>query len=162
MSLGRRQCRRGLGGRGGSSVLGYGAGDTGAVVAFEDNVLSNCGFLIDGSTTASNGTYVAGGPDFDVYAAGGLNAFVCNAIFVGFDQFAFWKSCAGSHADSRVVPDAKLAAGGSPLPGSPAIGSGKNPTSKCVGQPILGPGALCFNIDGTLRPAIGLWNAGAY
>jgi hypothetical protein len=58
----RRQCRRRLGGRGGSSVLGYGASDTGAVVAFEDNVLSNSDFLIDGSTTGSNGTYVAGDP----------------------------------------------------------------------------------------------------
>jgi len=49
------------------------ASDTGAVVAFEDNVLSNSDFLIDRSTTASNGTYVAGDLDFDVYAAGGLN-----------------------------------------------------------------------------------------
>jgi hypothetical protein len=97
-----------------------------------------------------------------VYAAGGLNAFVCNAAFLGFDQFSFWKSCMGSHADSQVVPDAKLAAGGSPLPGSPVIGSGKNPTSKCAGQPTPGPGALCFNIDGTPRPAIGPSNAGAY
>ena len=101
------------------SVLGYGASDTGAVVAFEDNVLSNCDFLIDGSTTGTNGTYVAGDPDFDVYAAGGLNAFVCNTTFLGFDQFSFWKSCMGSHADSQVVPDAKLAAGGSPRPGPP-------------------------------------------
>jgi len=97
-----------------------------------------------------------------VYAAGGLNAFVCNTTFLGFDQFSFWKSCMGSHADSQVVPDAKLAAGGSPLPGSPVIGSGKNPTSMCAGQPTPGPGALCFNIDGTPRPAIGPWNAGAY
>jgi len=97
-----------------------------------------------------------------VYAAGGLNAFVCNTTFLGFDQFSFWKSCMGSHADSQVVPDAKLATGGSPLPGSPVIGSGKNPTSMCAGQPTSGPGALCFNIDGTPRPAIGPWNAGAY
>ena len=94
-----------------------------------------------------------------MYAAGGLNAFVCNTTFVGFDQFSFWKSCMGSHADSQVVP-----ARGSPpaAPRCPVIGSGKNPTSKCAGQPTPGPGALCFNIDGTPRPAIGPWNAGAY
>jgi hypothetical protein len=91
------------------SVLGYGAGATGAVVAFEDNVRSNCDFLIAGSTTGTNGTYVAGDPYFDVYAAGGLNAFACNTTFLGFEQFSFWRSCMGSPADSRVVPDAKLA-----------------------------------------------------
>ena len=68
----------------------------------------------------------------------------------------------GSHADAQFVPDAKLAAGGSPLRGSPVIGSAKNPTSKCAGQPTPGPGAVCFNIDGTPRPATGPWNAGAY
>jgi hypothetical protein len=68
-----------------------------------------------------------------VYAPGGLNAFVCNTTFLGFDQFSFWKSWMGSHADSQVVPDAKLAAGGSPLPGSPVIGSGQNPTSRYAG-----------------------------
>ena len=83
--------------------------------------------------------HLRGDPDFDVYATGGLNAFVCTTTFLGFDQFSFWNSCMGSHADSQVVPDAKLAAGGSPLPGSPAIGSGKDPTSKCAGQPTPGP-----------------------
>ena len=68
-----------------------------------------------------------------MYAAGGVNAFVCNTTFLGFDQFSFWKSCMGSHADAQVVPDARLAAGGSPLPGSRVIGSGTNPTSKCAG-----------------------------
>jgi hypothetical protein len=82
-----------------------------------------------------------------VYAAGGLNAFVCNTTFLGLDQFFFWKSCMGSHADSHVVPDAKLAAGGFPV-----IGSGKNPTSKCAGQPP-GPGALWINIDGPAPPS---------
>ena len=98
-----------------------------------------------------------------MYAAGGLNAFACNTTFLGFDPFSFQKSCTGSHSDSQVVPDAKLAAGGSPLPGSPVIGSGKNPTSKSARQPTPGPGALCFNIDGA-RPAppSGPWNAGAY
>jgi hypothetical protein len=51
-----------------------------------------------------------------MYAAGGLNAFVCNTIFLGFDQFSFWR-CMGSRAHSRVLLDAKLAAGDSPLPG---------------------------------------------
>ncbi len=113
--------------------------------------MSNCDFLIDGSTTGSNGTYVACDPDFDVYAARGLDAFMCNTILLGFDEFSFWKSCMGSHADSQVVPDAKLDAGGSPLPGSAVIGSGKNPTSKCAGQPTPGP-APCASTS-TTRPA---------
>lgn len=45
-----------MGGRGGSSVLGYGAGDTGAVVVSQDNVLSNSDFLIDDSTAGSSGS----------------------------------------------------------------------------------------------------------
>jgi hypothetical protein len=31
---------------------------------------------------------------------------------------------------------------------------------KHTGQPIPDLGALCFNIDGTPRPAIAPWNAG--
>jgi len=129
---------RRLGGRGRSSVLGYGASDTGAVVAFEDNVLSNCDFLIDGSTTASNGTHVAGDPDFDAYAADGLNAFVRNTTFLGFDQFSFWKSCMGSHADAQVVPDAKLAAAGPRCP--PRAPAPCASTSTARHAPPSGPG----------------------
>ena len=133
------------------SVLGYGASDTGAVVAFEDNVLSNCDFLIDGSTTGTNGTYVAGDPDFDVYAAGGLNAFVCNTTFLGFDQFSFWKSCMGSHADSQVVPDAKLAAGGSPRSGPPGHRLRQTRPPSPPGSPPPAP-APCASTS-TARPA---------
>jgi len=57
-----RQCPRRLDGRGGPSVPGYGASDTGAVVAFQDNVLSNSDLLIDRSTTGSNGTFRRGRP----------------------------------------------------------------------------------------------------
>jgi hypothetical protein len=102
----------------------------------EDNVLSSCDFVIDGSTTGSNGTYVASDPDVDVYAADGVNAFVCNTTSLGFDRFSFWKSRMGSHADSQVVPDGKL-----PAARLPGHRSGKNPTSKCAVQLTPAPSA---------------------
>jgi hypothetical protein len=75
-----------------------------------------------------------------MYAAGGLNAFVCNTIFLGFDQFSFW-SRAWAHA---------------PTLGFSSTRSSPPATPRCPGL-----GALCFNVDGTPAPGIGPWKAGA-
>lgn len=80
-----------MGGRGGSSVLGYGAGDTGAVVVFQGQRPLELRLPHRRLDRRKQRQYAAGEPDFDVYAAGGLNAFVCNTTFVGFDQFS-WSS----------------------------------------------------------------------
>ena len=104
----------------------------------------------------------AGDPDFDVYAAGGLNAFVCNTTFLGFDQFSFWKSCM---AHTPTLSSSRTRSSPPAAPRCAAPRSSAPPrtrTSKSAGQPTPGPGALCFNIDGTPRPATGPWNAGAY
>ena len=131
-----------------------GASDTGAVVAFEDNVLSDCGFLSYGSTTGTNGTYVAyvaGDPDFDVYAAGGLDAFVCNTTFLGFDQFSFWKSCMGSHADAQLsrTRSSPPAAPRCPAPRSSAPAQTRPPSAP--GSPPRAPAPRAST--STARPA---------
>ena len=58
----------------------------------------------------------------------------------------------GREARRRRLPAARL----------PGHRLRQEPDLQCAGQPTPGPGALCFNIDGTPRPAIGPWNAGAY
>jgi hypothetical protein len=117
--------------------------------------------LIDGSTTGSKTIYVPGDQTSTCTAAGGVNALVCNTIFLGFDQFSFWKVARGLTGRLSGRPGREATASGCALPGSPVIGSGKNVTSKCAAQPTPGPGALCFNVEGTPGPAIGPGNAGA-
>jgi hypothetical protein len=49
-----------------------------------------------------------------------------------------------------------------PDAGSPLIGTGKNLSTMCSGQPNPGLGALCFDIAGVARPSSGAWDVGAY
>jgi len=126
----------------------------GAKAALENNILSNCNNLIGGNRD----TYAPGSPDYNVYANGGNNAFVCSSNFYAFSAFASWRSCVGADEHSVAVSSAGLRRDGSPEPGSSAIRHGKNLTSLCQG-PLV---PLCSNIDGARRPANGPWNAGAY
>jgi len=131
----------------------------GAKAALENNILSNCNNLIGGDPTND---YVSGSPDYNVYASGGSNSFVCNGNFYNFSQFSNWQTCMSADSHSKAMSSAILNSDGSPQSGSPAIGEGTNLTSLCSGQPNPGLGALCENINGTPRPTTGPWNAGAY
>ena len=137
----------------------YGAQPPGAEASFENNILSSCDNLIGGSPTDD---YAAGSPNYNLYANGGTNSFVCGSNFYAFSQFSNWQSCMNADTHSRAVADAQLNSDGSPQSGSPAIGTGTNLTSLCNGQPNPGLGALCQNFNGTPRPTTGAWNTGAY
>lgn len=134
---------------------GYGDQPAGGRAAFQNNLLSSCNNLTNGSPT---GDYAPGSPDFNVYANGGDNSFVCAGSFFTFRQFRRWKDCMHADSHSRAVSDAKLDAAGAPAPRSPAIGAGTNLTALCRG-PLM---PLCRSIDGQPRPRHGAWHAGAY
>ena len=105
-------------------------------VDFENNVVGGC----NGFNGAGSGT-----TDFNAYAdsTGATNCWPsvgCN--------FASWQ---GAGHDAHSVYNASGATG------SNATGVGTNLTSLCTGDLV----PLCSTIDGTARPAVGAWNAGA-
>ena len=152
---------RRLGGRGRSSVLGYGASDTRAVVTFEDNVLSNCDFLIDGSTQGkrrhlrrrrSRLRRVRRRRPERVRAQHHLprlRPVLLLEVVHGLTRRLSGRP--GREARRRWLPAARL----------PGHRLRQEPGLRVRRAATPGPGALCFNIDGTPRPAIGPWNAGA-
>ena len=149
------------------SCVGYRQNASGTTVAFQNNLLSTCDFLISGTPT----TFTAGSPDYNVYANGGENSFTCNDNYYTFSQFASWQSCMGADTHSKASSSADLNSNGSPQSGSPATGAGNNLTSMCTGNltPLCttytGPpagGAAGSTTTGTTRPTSGAWNAGAY
>ncbi len=123
--------------------------------AFENNLLSTCSTLMYNNLPS---IYAAGSPDYDLYAGGGGNAFLCGSQFESFSRFGSWQSCIGGDSHSSAASNPALNSNGSPQAGSPAIGAGANLTSLCTG--LLAP--LCSNIDGVPRPPAGPWNAGAF
>lgn len=134
---------------------GYSDQPAGGTVAFENNVLADCNNLMHG---APSGDYTPGSPNYNVYADGGNNAFVCNDDFLSFAQFAAWKQCMHADGHSRAVASAGLDRDGAPAGGSAVVGAGTNLTPLCRGA--LMP--LCRNINGAPRPRRGPWDAGAY
>lgn len=143
----------------GPSVSGgaaYTSGDSISGEQFLNNVVSSANELMNVDT--SQVAFAAGSPNYNLYADGGDNAFVCRHTFFTFQQFPRWRTCVGADSHSRVAPTARLRSGGQPTPRSPAIHAGANLSALCTGS--LKP--LCYSLDGHPRPRRGSWNAGAY
>ncbi len=121
---------------------------------FENNLLTSCNQLM----AAESADFAAGGLNYNLYANGGGNAFVCNRNFYSFAEFGAWTSCMSGDGESLVAPDAMINEAGVPQAGSAALGGGVNLSAECVG-PLV---ALCANIEGQPRPSSGHWNIGAY
>ena len=156
---------------GGSTIYqaGGSANPGGATsVEFENNALSTADQLMnicdakstveDGCTGAAAKVFSSGYPDYNLYAAGGPDAFECGSTDDAFTAFGAWRSCIGADSHSATASSLDLNGNGSPRSGSPVIGAGKNLTSLCTGALV----PLCSDIDGTPRPATGAWDAGAY
>ena len=126
----------------------FGAGG----VLMENNVLSTGDQLIN----ANPGEFVSGDPDYNLYAAGGDNAFVCGSNYLA--HFGQWRSCIGADRHSAFRPSADLTVNGLPLATSPARGLGVNLTPLCSG--LLSE--LCSDYLGNGRPSTGPWDAGAF
>jgi hypothetical protein len=152
-SMGVRAYNNTLEGSGTSSgVCEY---DPASTVTFENNVMSACGTLIQKN---SNSAFTTSSPDYDVYASGGSNSFICNGNYYSSSGFNNWKNCTGGDTHGTYVSSASLNSNGSPQTGSPVLAAGTNLTNLCTGNLT----ALCTNINGTPRPTTGPWNAGAY
>lgn len=122
---------------------------------FQNNVLTTCDGLMYNNAL---GIYLPGSPDYNVYADGGENAFICGTAYDAFGQFRRWQACVHSDNHSRTAGTARLTQVGELERGSPARGAGKNLTYLCRGALV----PLCFAIDGRRRPRSGPWDAGAY
>jgi hypothetical protein len=151
----------------GGSAYGAGAGN----MEFENNALStadqlmsicNSTTVVDGCSGAASSVFAAGYPDYNVYAAGGGDSFVCSTPTAynsfPFSAFSSWKSCIGADSHSTTTSSLGLNANGSPASGSPVINAGANLTSLCTGALV----PLCSDIAGNPRPTTGPWDAGAY
>ncbi len=118
--------------------------------AFMNNVCST-GNQLAGFDRPQGG-WKSGSPDYNVYANGGANAFVCSdssgTHFWSFSQFSLFQTCVGGESHSIAVVDAKLNPDGSPQATSPVLNAGANLRSLCIGD--LAP--LCRDIRGVLRP----------
>jgi hypothetical protein len=119
------------------------------------NNLISCGNQEITNSAAYNGPMT---PDYNLYAAGGSNAFSCNGTTYAFSQFSRWQSCIRGDSHSSTAANALINSDGSLQSGSPAAGKGANLTGLCNGA--LAP--LCSNIYGVPRPGVGPWNAGAF
>ncbi len=124
--------------------------------SYQNNVMTTCGTLIYNNDGAR--VYATGNPDYNVYANGGENGFVCGSSYLPFSAFTRWQACIGGDRHSATTDALRINRDGSLLPGTPAHGAGRNLTSLCSGE--LTP--LCHGIGGTERPRSGPWDAGAY
>ena len=122
---------------------------------FRNNVITSANQLI---VVESKGSFTTGAPNYNVYANGGDNSFVCAGNYYSFGQFQAWRACVGGDAQSRRIATARLSTTGVPESGSTLRDTGTNLTSLCSG----GLPALCRDIAGRPRPTQSPWNAGAY
>lgn len=136
--------------------VGYNSSAPSVGEQFVNNLVSSANELMNVDT--SQVAFAAGSPDYNLYANGGNNAFVCQRRFLSFHQFNRWRACIGGDRHSRTARSARLLAEGQPTRRSLAIHLGANLTRLCVGA--LSP--LCYNFAGHRRPRRARWNAGAY
>lgn len=135
--------------------VGYMSGNAVSGEDFRNNVITTANQLI---VVDNRGSFTAGAPNYNVYANGGDNSFVCAGNYYSFQQFQPWRHCVGGDSQSRRIATARVSRAGVPEPGSAATDAATNLTSLCAG-PLA---ALCTDIAGRRRPAQGPWNAGAY
>lgn len=129
--------------------------------AFVNNVCTT-GNQIAGYDNPGGSGWESGSPDYNLFANGGGNSFVCadgsGIHFWNFSQYSLFKTCVGGESHSSAVSSANLSSGGVPQSGSAALNAGTNLTSKCSGELA----ALCSDINGNPRPATGSWDIGAF
>ena len=136
-------------GAGTDSGVVYSSNSDVSAETFENNVLSGGNQLI--AITGS----IPFTPDYNIYANGGSNSFVCGSNFYSSAQFSSWQSCISGDSHSSYNTSAGLNSSGMPQSGSAAINAGANLTSLSIA-------ALDSDINGSSRPGSGAWTAGAF
>jgi hypothetical protein len=122
---------------------------------FQNNVVMGCDGLM---YSPDPSVFAQGSPDYNLYADGGLNAFICTNHYDPFRAFSRWRACMGADRHSRTAANPRLSATGVPARRSPAAHSGTNLSSLCSG-PLT---QLCTTLGGHRRPTRGSWPVGAY
>jgi hypothetical protein len=133
--------------------LTLGNGSTTGNVTFQNNLITGGAGLL----TINGPVFAPGGLDYNLYANGianGSGLWAFNGKFTSTFSADWLGSGEGTH--SQYVASAMLIPDGTPLPGSPAIGSGINLTLACGRLPDL-----CFDYLGNARPTTGPWTVGA-
>jgi hypothetical protein len=134
-------------------------GEQASEVRYENNIVARCNEMVVEEPSA---TFASGGLNYNLYADGGDNSFVCDGSFEAFTAFASWRRCtrqdgrSHARASARIVMSGAMA--GTLRAGSPARSAGVNLTRLCAGP----TSSLCENINGRARPRRGPWNLGAY
>jgi hypothetical protein len=143
-------------GSGTSSGVVFAANNAGVgSVTFENNVMTTGNQLIAISNNIKFTT------DYNIYANGGSNSFVCNGNFYNTNQFSSWQGCIGGDSHSSYAASAGLSSAGVPQAGSAVIGAGINLTS--IGIPALDWDTTDGDaIVPVQRPATGSWDVSAY
>ncbi|MGO9324633.1 MAG: hypothetical protein ACLP07_08740 [Terracidiphilus sp.] len=120
-------------------------------MTFENNALTGCNQLIETDSIP----FIA---DYDQYANGGSNAFVCQRNYYSASQLSSWQRCIKGDSHSAYSSSPNLNSSYQPQMGSRLINAGTTLTSFCSGP--LSP--LCSDYAGNPRPASGPWTVGAY
>lgn len=132
----------------------------GGTIDLRNNLFDDASQLVNVDTSTIT---FSPAPDYDYFANGGSNSFVCNGYYSFPSGLSNWQSCSGGDSHATAYNGTfSLNSDGSLPPGNPAIGAGENLYSTCNGQATPGLGALCSNINGTARPSSGSWNPGAF
>jgi len=115
-------------------------------------------------TLATNAYFAAAdfGNGFGYYLNGGGGNGFLNFNAGGFSSFETGTGETGGVFRELVTSTVLNTATGQPLSGSPVIRAGTNLSSQCVKNGGALPDALCSDITGQARPAVGAWDIGAY
>jgi hypothetical protein len=120
-------------------------------MTFENNALTGCNQLIETDSIPFTA-------DYNQYANGGSNAFVCQRNYYPASQFSSWQSCIKGDSHSAYSSSPNLNSSYQPQIGSHLINAGTTLTSFCSGP--LSP--LCSDYAGNPRPSTSAWTVGAY
>lgn len=138
-----------------SAGVGFAANSVVSGMTFKNNVLTGFNQIMAITNSISFTT------DFNIYANGGSNAFVCNTNFFNTSQFLNWKTCIGGDANSSYNASAGLSATGTVNSGSVVIGAGTNLTSLSI-TPLDSTTSAGNTVTPAARPGSAAWDAGAY
>ncbi len=120
-------------------------------MTFENNALSGCNQLVETDS-------IPFAADYNQYADGGNNAFVCKGKYYQTSEFSSWQSCIGGDSHSAYRSSLKLTNSYQPQSGSPLINAGTTLTSLCPGS----LSSLCSDYAGNPRPSASAWTVGAH
>jgi hypothetical protein len=120
-------------------------------MTFVNNAVSGCNQLMETDSIPFSA-------DYNQYADGGNNAFVCQGKFYQDAEFSSWQSCIRSDSHSHYRSSLKVNSSYQPETGSPLIHAGTPLNGLCSDTLSL----LCSDYAGNPRSAADRWTVGAW